>query len=154
MGTGRVRKYMACYDIANLVTAAKMNTIDEIPCSNWTLRSTAVRIQHKVSGRAVKRIQLYSKSSADLHWGFSCSNIWLSFKSNFVPFWMYLQRCMCYQEQMRMLWQSLTAPSLAPGGHGSIWKDFRVLSSAPTVSGTFLCGFWSDRHVADDDGYI
>jgi len=49
---------MPYYEVANLVTVTKMNMIDEMPCAYGTLRTTALRIWHKVSSRAAQRSQL------------------------------------------------------------------------------------------------
>jgi hypothetical protein len=46
---------MPYYEVANLMTVTMMNMIDEMPCAYGTLRTTAVRIWHKVSYRATQR---------------------------------------------------------------------------------------------------
>jgi hypothetical protein len=51
----RLRTYMPYYDVANLVTVAKTNMIDEMPCGYGTLRYTGVRIRYKVSRRSAQR---------------------------------------------------------------------------------------------------
>ena len=80
---------MPYYDGGNLVTVAKANMTDEMPCGCGTLRTTGVRIWHQVSRRAceevsaalevscapVLRSQLLLKSPADLRRGLSSSNI-------------------------------------------------------------------------------
>jgi len=42
-----------------------------------------------------------TKSPAELHRGFSFTNIWLSYKSNVVASWMHLHECRCIQEHRR-----------------------------------------------------
>jgi hypothetical protein len=49
-----------------------------------------------------------------------------------------------------MLWQSLRALCLAPGGPGSIWDYLGALVRATGVSRRFACGFRTDLHFADD----
>jgi len=75
---------MPLYDVANVVTVTKMNLILEIPCGYGTLRTSAVRIRHKVSHKAVQRSQLLSKSPTDLSRGLSCTTMSLSYKSNLI----------------------------------------------------------------------
>jgi hypothetical protein len=58
---------MPYYDEANLVTVTTTNMIDEIPCGCGTLRTTGVRIWHRVSRRACAEVSAapkfdYSKS--------------------------------------------------------------------------------------------
>ena len=48
-----------------------------------------------------------------------------------------------------MLLQSLRAPSLAPGGPGSIWNYLGAPVRSTRVSGRFMCGFQTDLHFAD-----
>jgi hypothetical protein len=48
-----------------------------------------------------------------------------------------------------MLWQSLRALFLAPGGPGSIWKYIGVPMRCTGVSMRFACGFQTDLHCAD-----
>jgi len=48
---------MPYYEVANLVTVTKTNLIDEMPCAYGTLGTTALRIRHQVSPRAVQRSQ-------------------------------------------------------------------------------------------------
>jgi hypothetical protein len=40
---------MPYYDVANLVTLAKMNMTDKMPCGCGTERTTAAKIHHQVS---------------------------------------------------------------------------------------------------------
>jgi hypothetical protein len=47
---------MPYYNVANLVTVAKMNMTAEMPCGCGTLRNTGVRIWHQVSRRACAEI--------------------------------------------------------------------------------------------------
>jgi hypothetical protein len=54
---------MQYYDVVKLVTITKTNIIDEMACSYGTLRTTAVRIQYKVSHRPVQRSQLLQNLS-------------------------------------------------------------------------------------------
>jgi len=50
---------MPYYEVANLVTVTKTKMIYEIPCAQYgTLRTTALRIWHRVSHRAAQRSQL------------------------------------------------------------------------------------------------
>jgi len=62
---------------------------------------------------------------------------------------MHLHNCICFQEHLRMLWHSLRARCLAPGGPWSIWKYWEALVRSTGVSGRFACGFWTDLHFAD-----
>jgi len=48
-----------------------------------------------------------------------------------------------------MLFQSLRALCLAPGGPGSIWNHLGVPVRSTGVSGRFACGFRTDLHFAD-----
>jgi hypothetical protein len=48
-----------------------------------------------------------------------------------------------------MLWQSLSALCLAPGGPGSIWDYLGAPVRATGVSRRFACGFRTDLHFAD-----
>jgi hypothetical protein len=53
-----ILKYCMPYDeVANLVTVTKTNMIDKMLCAYGTLRTTAFRIRHQVSHRAVQRSQ-------------------------------------------------------------------------------------------------
>jgi hypothetical protein len=49
-----------------------------------------------------------------------------------------------------MLWQSLRALCLAPGGPGSIWDYLGAPVRATGVSRRFACGFRTDLHFADE----
>jgi len=49
-----------------------------------------------------------------------------------------------------MLFQSLRALCLAPGGPGSIWNHLGAPVRSTGVSGRFVCGFRTDLHFADD----
>jgi len=80
---------MPYYDVPNLVTVAKTNMTDKMPCGCGTLRTTGVRIWHQVSCRAcaevsaalevscgpVLRSQLLLKSPTDLRRGLKSSKI-------------------------------------------------------------------------------
>ena len=94
-------------------------------------------------------LKLLSKSTTDLGRGLSCSNIWLSYKSNLVASWMPLHNCRCFQEHLRMLLQSLRALCLAPGGPESIWNYLGAPVRSTGVSRRFVCGFRTYLHVAD-----
>jgi hypothetical protein len=48
-----------------------------------------------------------------------------------------------------MLFQSLRALCLAPGGPGSIWNHLGAPVRSTGVSGRFACGFRTDLHFAD-----
>jgi len=48
-----------------------------------------------------------------------------------------------------MLWQSLRALCLAPGGPGSIWNYLGALVRSTGVSRRFAYGFRTDFHFAD-----
>jgi hypothetical protein len=48
-----------------------------------------------------------------------------------------------------MLFQSLRALCLAPGGPGSIWNHLGAPVRSTGVSGMFACGFRTDLHFAD-----
>jgi len=108
------------HNVANLVTVTKMNMIDEMPSGYGTLRTTAVRIWHPVSCRAAQRSQLLSKSPADLRRGLKYFNRSLPYMSNLVASQMHLRNCRYFQENLRMLLQSLRAPYLTAGGPGRI----------------------------------
>ena len=90
-----------------------------------------------------------SKSPADLHIGFSCSRIWLSYKLNIIVSWMHLHNCRCFQTHLRMLLQTLRALYLAPGGPGSIWNYLEVPVRSTGMSGRFASGFQTNLHFAD-----
>jgi len=53
-----------------------------------------------------------------------------------------------------MLWQSLRALCLAPGGPGSIWNQFGAPVRSTGVSRWFACGFRTDLHYADATGAV
>jgi len=124
---------------------------DKMHCGYGTLRTTAAKVRHQVSHRAAQRSQLLSKDPADLHRGFSCSEIRLSYKSNITASWMHLYNCKCFEEHLRMLLQSLKALCLAPVGPGSIWKYLEALVRSTGVSGRLACGFQTNLHFADED---
>ena len=65
---------------------------------------------------------------------------------------MHLHHCRYFQENVRMLLQSLRALSKAPGGAGSIWKYLEALVRATGVSGRFAYGFRTELNFADDQG--
>jgi len=90
-----------------------------------------------------------NKSPADLRRGLSCSNIWLSYKSNPVASWIHLHDCRCFQEHQGMLWQSLRALCLPPGGPGSIWNYVGAPVRSTRESRRFACDFRTDLHFAD-----
>jgi len=136
-------------EVSNLLTVTKTNMIDEMPCFYGIWRTTGMRMPHHVCCRAVQRSQLLSKSLTDLHRGLSCSNIWLSYKWNLIASWMPLHNSRWFQEYLRMLLHSLRALCLAPGRPGSIWKYLEALVRLSGVSGRFVCGFWTELHVAD-----
>jgi len=48
-----------------------------------------------------------------------------------------------------MLFQSLRALGLAPGGPGSIWNHLGGPVGSTGVSGRFVCGFQTYLHFAD-----
>ena len=62
-------------DVTDLVAVTKTNVIDELRCGYVTLRTTADRIWHQLSYRAMQRSQLLLKSPTDLHRDLSCSTI-------------------------------------------------------------------------------
>jgi len=78
--------YMPYSNPVNLVTVARMNMTDEMPCAYGILRTTAVTIRHQVSCCTVQWSHLLSKSPADLRRGPSSFNIWLFYKSNLVAY--------------------------------------------------------------------
>ena len=49
---------MPYYEVTNLATLTKTNTIDQMACGYGTIRTTAVRIRHQVSRRAAQRSHL------------------------------------------------------------------------------------------------
>jgi hypothetical protein len=48
----RLRNYMRYHDVANLVTVTKTHMIDEMLCGYRTLKTTGVKISHRISRRA------------------------------------------------------------------------------------------------------
>ena len=62
---------------------------------------------------------------------------------------MHLHNSRCFQEHLRMLFQSLRALCLAPGGSGSVWKYLEAQVRSPGVSGRIACGFRTELHFAD-----
>jgi len=89
-------QYRPYYDLANVVTGSKTDMIDEMPCSYRTLGTSAVRICHQVSSRAVQRSQQLSKSPADLYRGLSSVKILLCFQWNLVTSWTHHHNCRCF----------------------------------------------------------
>jgi hypothetical protein len=67
---------------------------------------------------------------------------------------MHFHNCRCFLEHLRMLWQSLRALCLAPGGPGSIWKCLGGPVRATGVPRRFVCGFRTDLHLADVHGTV
>ena len=63
---------------------------------------------------------------------------------------MHLHNCRCFQEHLRMLWQSLRAHCLAPEGPGSIWNYVGAPVRSTRVSSRFGCGFRTDLHLPDE----
>ena len=63
---------------------------------------------------------------------------------------MYLHHCRFFQEQVRILLQSLRALCKAPGVAGSIWKYLEALARNTGVSGGFAYRFRTELHLADD----
>jgi hypothetical protein len=51
-----LKECMAYYEIANRVTVIKTNMIDGMPSALGTLRTTALRIWHQLSGRAALEV--------------------------------------------------------------------------------------------------
>jgi hypothetical protein len=49
-----------------------------------------------------------------------------------------------------MLFQSLRALCIAPGGPGSIWNHLGARVRSTGVSGRFACDFRADLHFADE----
>jgi len=92
--------------------------IDEIPSPYGTLWTTVVWIQHQVWHRALQRSQVLWMSPIDLGGGYSCSKIPLSYLSNPVASWMHLPNCRCFEDDLRMLLQSVGALCIAQGGSG------------------------------------
>ena len=79
----------------------------------------------------------------------SCSKTWLFYKSNLVASWMHLYNFRCFLKNLRMLFQSLRALCLAPGGPGSIWNHLGAPVRSTGVSGKSACGFQTNLHFAD-----
>jgi len=65
---------------------------------------------------------------------------------------MHLHHCRCFQEHVRILFQSLRALCKAPGGAGSIYKYLEALARATGVFGRFAYGFETELHFADGLG--
>jgi len=63
---------------------------------------------------------------------------------------MHLHNCMCFQEHLRMLLQSLRAHCLPPPGSGSIQKYLEGLVRLPGVSGRIVCCNQTDLHFANE----
>jgi hypothetical protein len=66
---------MPCYNVANLMTVAKTNVIDEMPCGYETLQTTGVKYGTKSPAERVQRSQQLSNSPTDLRSGLSISKI-------------------------------------------------------------------------------
>ena len=62
---------------------------------------------------------------------------------------MHLHNCRCFQKYLKMLFQSLRAQCLAPGGPGSIRKYLRALEQSTRGFQRFLCSIRTDLHFAD-----
>jgi hypothetical protein len=63
---------------------------------------------------------------------------------------MHLHHFRCFEEHMRMLFQSLSALCKAPGGAESIWEYLEAVVRATRVSGRFAYGFRTELHFADE----
>jgi len=62
---------------------------------------------------------------------------------------MHLHHFRCFEEHVRMLWQSLSTLCKAPGGAGSIWKYLEAVVRATRVSGRFAYSFRTELHFPD-----
>jgi len=93
--------------------------------------------------------QVLSKSPADWRRGLLSSHMSLLYQPNLVASWKHLHKCRCFQEQPRILLQSLRALCLAPAGPGSIWKYLEALVRSPRVAGRFAGSFQTDLHFTD-----
>ena len=113
---------MPYYDVAKLVTGVETNVIDEMPCGYGTLWTTAVIIFVPSLPQTCAEVPAAPK------FDYPISQI---------------------SEHLWMLFQSLRALCLAPGGPRSICKYLEALVRATRVSGWFACGFRTDLHFAD-----
>jgi len=144
----RLRSYMPYYDVANLVTVTKTNMINEVSCCCGMLRTTNVRIPHQVSRRACAEVWgAYKVSCRSTQRSQPLRNLTILDGAS----WWHFHNCMCFQEHLRMLLQSLRAHCKAPGGPRSIWKYSAVLVRSTAVSERFACGFQTDFHFANVD---
>jgi len=66
-----------------------------------------------------------------------------------VAFWVHLDMCRCLQGNLRMLFRSLKPLCVAPGVPGSIWMNFWAVVRSTGMSGSFVCGFRTNLHLAD-----
>jgi len=66
-----------------------------------------------------------------------------------VASWMHLHNSRCFQEHLRMLFKSLRAHCLAPGGSGRGQMWLEALVRLPGVAGKIACCFRTNLHFAD-----
>jgi len=137
------------YDISNLVTATKTNTVGKMHCGYGIRWTTAERIWQHVCCKDAPRSQLGSKSVPDLCCVFRCSKMYLPHESNLVASSMYFHNSRCFQEHLRMPLQSLKALFLASGRHWSISKYLGAWLRSTNVTERYGCGFQIDLHSAE-----
>jgi hypothetical protein len=134
------------------VTVTMTNMIGEMPCGYGNPKATGVKIWHQVSHRACAAVSaaLYVSRRAAQR-SQQLQNLTILILGP-VASWMHLHHFRCFEEHMRMLLQSLSALSKAPGGAGSIWKYLEAGVRAARVSGRFAYGFRTELHFADVHG--
>jgi len=64
---------------------------------------------------------------------------------------MHLHNCMCFQERLRLLMQSLRVLHKAPGRPGRICKEMEAQMTATGVFRMYACGFLTDLYSVNAD---
>jgi len=123
--------------------------IDKMWCGYGTLRTNSVRIWHQVSLRACAEVSAALKVSRRPAQKCQPLRNLTILIVNLVASWMHFHCYRCFQEDMRMLFQSLRALCKAPEGAGSIWKYLEALVRATGVCGRVAYGVWTELHFAD-----
>jgi len=151
----RLKHCMPYQDVANLVTLTKMNMRRQNALSlykNLCCENTASDLPQRCkrgSGLGCSRSIPQSCAAHSASLKVSCRSAQMSHELQNLTIldgasWMHLHHCRCFQEHMRMLLQSLRALCLAPGGSGSVWKNWEALLRSPGVSGRIGWGFQTD----------
>ena len=87
-----------------------------------------------------------------IEWSWSCMSAQSTNFPAVAHFQVTYDNCRFFQENLRMLMQSLRALCKAPEGCGSIWKFLQAPVRATGVSVTFVCSFQTDLHFANNLG--